>query len=424
MMISIADPVQATWIIGAILLIILYLSIRKKAADSWFPVSLTRELKGLAILAVIFSHLGYFLAADHRFLFPLSIGAGIGVNLFLFLSGYGLTAALLKKKTSLREFYGRRLLRLYVPFWIALVGLLLLDLFFLRLNYSWQFIGQSLAGIFLSADLYRDFNSPLWYVTLTVFYYLIFPLVFSRRRPWLSAILIYLVTLLVVTLNPPLLQGVMRLYQVHIMAFPLGMIFAWFFYEPYLFSNITSGKWQERLDGISHPLWLRYSLDKLKQPNFLHTLVRSLGRFIYFLLMICLVIIVCQTAYYSGVGHGVNREQLISLVTMIALVILFIMKKFEFKLLSLFGMYAYEIYLLHWPLIYRYDFFFRFFPAWFAVILYLAVCLALAWGLKYMDTMILARLGVGSQGNSKGKKPQAKALKDRKLKIAAKNEMK
>src|SRR3990167_8339061 len=64
----------------------------------------TLALKGFAILAVIFSHIGYFLVADHRFLFPLSTFGGVGVDLFLLLSGFGLTMSALSKDMSIRDF--------------------------------------------------------------------------------------------------------------------------------------------------------------------------------------------------------------------------------------------------------------------------------------------------------------------------------
>ena len=57
----------------------------------------------------------------------------------------------------------------------------------------------------------------------------------------------------------------------------------------------------------------------------------------------------------------------------------FIFKKTKFRFLELVGIYSFEIYLLHWPLIGRYDVLYRYLPAWLATFLYLPVLLVLAW---------------------------------------------
>ena len=96
------DPVRSTWIFGAILLVAVFTSAKRRTSgEAAFPRSATEELKGLAILLVVFAHIGYALVPGGRFLFPLSVGAGIGVNVFLLLAGYGLaTSALAKPRAA------------------------------------------------------------------------------------------------------------------------------------------------------------------------------------------------------------------------------------------------------------------------------------------------------------------------------------
>ena len=380
MIISISDPVQSTWIFSAIFLPLLLGFFSRIKNNEVFPVATTQELKGLAILMVIFSHVGYFLVSDHRFLFPLALLAGVEVNLFLFLSGYGLATSSQREPQTIGHFYRRRLIRLFLPVWIALVIFFLLDFFVLHLSYGGQYIVRSFLGYFPSADLYHDVNSPLWYFTIILFYYLIFPLVYNRRRPWLSALAIYLISYSIVWRSPAFFQNVMSLYNIHFAAFPLGIAFAW------LLSNL-SRRW------LVPFVRLKEMLGK--------SIPRFISRISYYALFIFLLFIIAYTAYYSGVGQGMVKEQVSSLITMLAIILLFLIKKFKLKILVLFGTFSYEIYLLHWPLMYRYDIFFIYLPAWLAVILYLIMFLGLGWVLQRLTTLLLHKFTPKHQTGSK-----------------------
>ncbi|MFA6077455.1 MAG: acyltransferase family protein [Candidatus Paceibacterota bacterium] len=368
MPIYINNPILSTSIFIVIFVFVLLISIRRKEKHELFSLELTRELKGLAILAIIFSHVGYFLSDNHNFLFPLSIMAGVGVNLFLFLSGYGLTISSLKEKLQISEFYEKRLLRLFVPFWIILIIFFLLDFFLLHISYSSTYILKTLFGFFGSADLFTDIDSPLWFFTQILFYYLVFPLLFLRKHSWFTAILVYISSYFILQLNLPVTESVFHLYQLHMLAFPLGVAVA------SLFSKSS--------------VWLPIILNKIKKLNIFWNNLRIMKHVIYYGVLTALLILVGYTAYYSGVGESLWKEQLISLVTMSAVIFLFSLKKFEIKAFSLFGLYAYEVYLLHWPLVSRYDFFFKFFPGWLAMVLHLILILFLAWLLVKIQNRI------------------------------------
>jgi peptidoglycan/LPS O-acetylase OafA/YrhL len=370
MPISISNPVISTQIFLAIFAIALFLSIRKKKDPDLFPLSLTQELKGLAILAVVFSHVGYFLSNDHRFLFPLSIIAGVGVDLFLFLSGFGLCISALRKNLSIREFYEKRLLKLFTPFWIVIIILFLLDYFLLHISRSPHYITKSLLGIFTNADLFQDVNSPFWFLTPLLFYYLLFPLVFFKKRPWLAAVIIYAVSYIILKFNLPVSWGVMNLYRLHYAAFPLGLAFASLYFQ----SN-----------GLKLQIFNKNIINKLKQPSIFLKILKIAA---YYIVMLALLYLICYTAYYSGVDQGPQKAQEISLITMSAILIFFMMKKFEIKTFGIFGVYAYEVYLIHWPMMSRFDIFFRFLPGWLAMSLYLLLFLGISYGLKKLMSQI------------------------------------
>lgn len=337
---SIADPVFATYLFSGILFVALLVSLRPRGSYSFSP-EVVQELKGFAIIAIVLSHIGYFLVSDHRFLFPLSTIAGVGVDLFLLVSGYGLVASSLKSVRKPLEFYKRRLDKLFIPLWVALATFFTMDFFILGKAYSLDYIARSFVGFFPSADIYGDLNSPLWYITLIIFFYLLFPLLFMQRRPLVSAFLVLCSAYVVHTLTLPLLSGVSHLHELHLWAFPIGMAFA----------AVVQGKTIGNITSL---------------PVYAVLIGGPAGSIGYF-------------ALHGNVGTEVFLEQGTSIFTALLVCAFFLIKKFEIRLLYLFGVFSYEIYLFHWPIMYRYDIFFQFFPPWLAVTLYLALFLGIGW---------------------------------------------
>ncbi|MFA5012972.1 MAG: acyltransferase [Candidatus Paceibacterota bacterium] len=369
MTISIINPVQATYIFIAIFIIAILFSSRKKNPERFFPVSTTNELKGVAILLVVFGHIGYFLISGNLFLFPMSTISGVGVDLFLFLSGYGLVVSALKNSRTVWEFYKTRLTKLLVPLWLVLGSLFLLDFFVLNKAYPASYIVSSFLGFFPTADLYADIDSPLWYLTLILFYYLIFPLVLIKKRPWVSAIIIFLLSYLMLALKFGPIAEVQSFYAMHWWAFPIGALLGDLFRE-------------------GHGLQKIFTRAFFKINNeYRFRIIKTIG---YCALVLFLLLAIAYTSYYSGVGKSANIRQLISIITALSFVFLFLMKNVRIRLFNLFGLYSYEIYLLHWPILYRYDIFFKILPAWLAMIFYLILFVFLGWLLKKATEKILS----------------------------------
>jgi len=150
------------------------------------------------------------------------------------------------------------------------------------------------------------------------------------------------------------LDYVLHLYKVHTVAFPLGILFAWI---------MTSLKF-DKLEIV----WAK-----------IKPLARDL---LYYFSIIILIGIFYYSVKYPGIGVSANREQLMSLISVISLTLIFILKKVDFKFFYIFGLYSYEIYLWHWPIMYRYDFIYKYLPAWLSTLLYLALFVALGWGFQ------------------------------------------
>ena len=360
MAIVIPNTTESTAIVSIVLITAFALSFRKSEPNGIFPLSVSQELKGLGILSIVFAHISYMLVDDHKFLYPLSKGAGVGVDLFLFMSGYGLSASMLKKPLSTIEFYKRRLIKVFIPFWIVLIGLFVADAIFLNRHYSTGYLIQSFLGWFPRNSPYEDVNSPFWYITWMLLFYILFPLLFYKERLWLSALLLCTAANLVTVFN--LLNTETNWWLgLHTVAFPLGMLFAWLLLGTPADDNRFVTKLTQLRDEFS-----------------------GLWRYVFMILLSLFAAYMAAhnepkdwpklSQWVDEIGN-ISAAHLIgqtcSILAMTALIIVFCMKRLDNRLLSLFGAYSYETYLLHWPLMARYDIYFHTLPAWTATLLWL-----------------------------------------------------
>ncbi len=362
------DIYQTNLIVIAILIAVVLFTFKRAKHTDLFPVSVTQELKGLGILTVVFAHFAYMLVTNADFLFPLSIIAGVGVDLFLFMSGYGLTVGMLKKPLPILEFYKRRVIKIFIPFWVAIILIFAANAIFLDIHYSVPYMIQSLLGWFPTAEGFADVNSPFWYITWMMMFYVLFPLVFSTKRPWLSAIILAVIATLIGVYNP-LDMGDNWLHRLHTVAFSLGIVFAWLLFE-------TKDKENKLV------VYLKEFRNKAKFTPYI-VIALMLGVVVYMSLHTTANHWPTLTAI---LGKGYFVDQLTSIVIMFAFIVIFSLKKFDNKFLSIYGLYSFEVYLIHWPLIGRYDIFFDIFPAWAAVIAWLITFIVVSWLLQKITT--------------------------------------
>ncbi len=364
MQISTVDPLFQNALFISIFLGLVILSAKNDKGPHEMNQTHTNEIKGIAILMVIFSHIGYFLFTDHRFIYPLSIAGGVGVNIFLFLSGFGVTSSAIKDPMSRMQFYKKRLKSIFIPMWLVLALTLAADYFILAKTYPTGDVIRSIFGIFPIADIYTSINSPLWYFTFILFYYFVYPLVFNRNKPFLSIITIFLVSVVVAMIDLPVSNDVLKLYKLHFLAFPLGMIFAYI--------------------NLNKPgLVIKRKLNELSSSSFVTTLIR------YLLVGLCVAIFSC-TAVHSGIGKSIFLEQFASTVTVLSIVFIFLLKNTQFDLLVTLGKYSYEIYLIQWPLMYRYDFIYKNTPAFLGTIIYILLFIVIGYLMRRIVKIIVS----------------------------------
>ena len=374
MPITITNVPESNMIVIAVLIAVLFLTFRKSKHTEIFPISVTQELKGLGILTVVFAHFAYMLVTNAEFLFPLSIIAGVGVDLFLFMSGYGLSVGMLKRPMPVLDFYKRRLIKIFIPFWIALIFIFAADAIFLQINYPVPYMIQSFLGWFPTAIGFGDVNSPFWYITWMIMFYALYPIVFSTKRPWLSALILAVIATLLGVYNP-LDMGDNWLHRLHTLAFPLGIVAAWLLME-------TKDKENKLVTTLK---------------NFRNNASNSMIHYVIIVVMLAIVVYMSlhTTANHwpkltALLGKGYFVDQFTSLVIMFAFIVIFSLKKFDNKFLSIYGLYSFEVYLIHWPLIGRYDIFFDIFPAGVAVIAWIITFILISWVLQKIVTPISA----------------------------------
>ncbi|MFY4816686.1 acyltransferase family protein [Aliarcobacter butzleri] len=361
------DTILSTNIVIAVVLLVLFLTFKKSQHTDVFPISVTNELKGLGILTVVFAHFAYMKVTNADFLFPLSIIAGVGVDLFLFMSGYGLSVGMLKRPMKTLDFYKKRVIKIFIPFWVALIIIFAADAIFLKEYYMATsltttgeggsialYIFRSMLGFFPTALGFGDVNSPFWYITWMIMFYLLFPIVFFKDKPWLTALILAIIATIIGTFNPGDL-GDNWLHRLHTLAFPMGIIAAWLL-------QVKEGEENKFVTFIKE-----FRLKKV-----------GLVRYLIIALMFVVVYYVSQNTTANSwptltviFVKGFYVEQLMSLVIMMAFIVIFVLKKVDNKFLAIYGVYSYEVYLIHWPLIGRYDFFFDYLPSWAAVICWL-----------------------------------------------------
>src|SRR5574344_919062 len=368
---EITDDVQlATQIVIVAFLLVVFLTIRKSSHTDVFPVSVTNELKGLGILTVVFAHFTYMKVNNWEFLYPLSTIAGVGVDLFLLMSGFGLTVGMMKRPMGTLEFYKKRVIKIFIPFWIALIIMFIADFIFLDKNYGFMYMIKSALGFFPTADGFADVNSPFWYINWMMMFYILFPLFFIKKAPWLTAIILAVIALIVGGVNP-LDLGSNWLHRLHSVAFSIGIVMAWLL-------AIKPNEKNKLVESIK---------------NFRDN--SNLPRYLVILVMALIVAYVSQHTSAKDwptvkaiLGENYLVEQLACVVIMMAFVVIFVLKKVESMFLAIYGAFSYEVYLIHWPLMGRYDVFFDYLPSWAAVIVWMVVFILVSMLLQKLVTPV------------------------------------
>jgi peptidoglycan/LPS O-acetylase OafA/YrhL len=128
------------------------------------------ELKGFAMLLVILYHAGGVLGWGNW------LHGEVGVDIFLIVSGF--TLARNSRDLPFKDFLGRRLLRIFPAYWLALGSFLFLGAHFFNSQYSVANIVVHVLGLqgfaLGQGDFFSAINDSFWFISLILLMYVVF----------------------------------------------------------------------------------------------------------------------------------------------------------------------------------------------------------------------------------------------------------
>lgn len=300
----------------AVFLIIAVLT-SQKANTTFLDRTQTDQLKGIAILIVVLGHLWVHVSSVRA----IPVFGDYAVSLFLILSGFGLSVSQATKTISI-NFILRRFRKVIIPYWLITLIILVADFLLLNKSYSITDVLTTFAGINLNKNL-KHIDYTRWYITLILIYYIVYFL-FNRYFNKANALLsIFAFSLVFCILS------VTKIFQIgaidQIMAFPIGCLVAFYYESIWVFLN------KRRVELYASLLFLLTSLVFLF-PSYpselifkaLFILIKSVNSLLFCTLLILLVGRIGKFGYMS-------------------------------RFLSFCGVISYEVYLIHGPILIKYN---------------------------------------------------------------------
>lgn len=176
-------------------------------------------LKGLSCLLIVLHHwcshlvgMGY-----HNVILDLiALRGGVtGVAAFFFLSSYGLARSQQHKKDTLKAFFTKRLVKVYIP-------LLITNLLWLLVRYQGQGIVHSVLQVLNLTD---KLDGVTWFCNVIIICYIIFYCSNSLRTDWMKILCNWLLTLVFAMVLVSMMPNAPFVVY-SLVAFPLGSMVA------------------------------------------------------------------------------------------------------------------------------------------------------------------------------------------------------
>lgn len=196
-----------------ILWVILYFAGKRVITDYKivpFNRNYSELIKGYAILLVVLGHVGQYLGIN-----GIEYPAGVGVSLFLIVSGYGISKS--EQNNGLKNFWNKKLTKIWIPYFIVEIS----SMFVSRSMYSPE-------KVLLDFLLIMPKHPFGWYLRFIVVCYLIFYLswkVFKSLKMRFGCLLVLFIVWFMIR-STIWIDSTPFLQARQILAFPIGVCIA------------------------------------------------------------------------------------------------------------------------------------------------------------------------------------------------------
>lgn len=320
--------------------------------------TLTNEVKGLAILMIVIHHLCRHTISNAFDLVAFYDLGYVGVALFLFLSGYGLTSSLINKGND--NFFLKKIFRIYIPFILMNLLWFSVDYYFFHTRSELQMVTDHIFGIIIADRNY-------WYIPFLIFWYIVFYFVMKLKINNKSKSILMILVSIIIVVNPIFINP-----RGNAFSFPFGIIVGLYKEQSmYLYSNIIKTKKVKSVFIIGLLMSIFYYIGSVSLKFHLEETVR-----LFYILCICI--------FYFFYNRTMIMEKLsLTILLMISTVMFSFSDIFTFISLSIFSLFSivfviiivdivkgnkvsvffnflgnisFELYLIHGALMYTYDF--------------------------------------------------------------------
>jgi peptidoglycan/LPS O-acetylase OafA/YrhL len=292
----------------------------------YFTFSTSETLRGIAVFFLLIGHFSLFCIEGKQI---TERAGGWAVIIFLMISGIGLTKGYEEKID--KSFIIKRLKRMFVPVWGALLLFYSIDYLALNKTYPLSKILLSFLGIITTVD---SPNGPMWFITFIFINYFIFYFVFKLKLTSLRRCLLMFFCCILVALATNFGRG-------YCTVFPFAVMIATYRRQIQKFLNHFHTS-QPVLYVIT--FFTLFSLVLIR--------INDLGLPAMIRISLNLVVPLCLVASFAMGAHLLDTM------------------KSESVFLLFIGSISFEIYLLHFPFMVHYGFIRT--PLWIYFLIYAA----------------------------------------------------
>jgi len=139
-------------------------------------IEIVEFLKGFSIFTIIIYHLLQTLKMQDISGKLIAFG-GIGVHLFVLLSGFGLYLSHINKPLPFLDFLKKRFTKVYFPYIIIVFGSAIIAIIIpIFKNSLYAFFGHVFLYKMFDESIIGSYGYPLWFISMIIQFYLVFTL--------------------------------------------------------------------------------------------------------------------------------------------------------------------------------------------------------------------------------------------------------